>query len=202
VQLPACTFFLGLRATLPPTAATVLLSSIYVAALYWRSAKLIAPSATALDLYGNAIKVALFPIAAIRCMDLLSRDCLAAFDPIAVTTVLCGREQAACLAAREMVILRCGTPQELGTTSRVMIAEYRAARLQLLESFVAQQGLPVQAFIDPPSQTDETCETYCPACGAQFRRADGVCPDCPNILLQPLHTLKCLQSGSQEQEHA
>jgi hypothetical protein len=120
-------------------------------------------------------------------MDLLSRDSLAAFDPIAVMTLLCGREQAARLAARELVILRCSAPpREVNTDSKLAIAEYRAARLQLLEWFITQQGLPVRALIDPPHQTDETCETYCPVCGAQFRLSEGVCPDCPDVLLQPL----------------
>jgi hypothetical protein len=201
---PGCILLLGLKAALPPTAAVVLVSSIYIAALYRRSAGPIAPGATALDLYGNLVKLVLYPIAAIRCMDLLSRDSLAAFDPIAVTALLCDREQAAHLAARELVILRFSLPpQEVNTDSKLAIAEYRAARLQLLESFVAQQGLPVQAFIDPPAQTDETCKTYCPVCGAQFKRATGVCSDCPSILLQPLRTVKRLRGvGSEDEEHA
>jgi hypothetical protein len=200
---PACLFFLGLRATLLPAAAATLLASMCIAVLYRRIAKLIAPCTTALDLYGNVAKFALYPISAIRCMDLLSRDSLEAFDPIAVATVLCGREQAARLAARELVILRYSVPQEVHTDSRATVAEYRAASLQLLESFVTQQRLPVRAFIDPPAQPDQTCETYCPACGVQFRLSEGVCPDCPNIFLQPLRRPKRLQPvESKEEAHA
>ena len=96
----------------------------------------------------------LYPISAVRCMDLLSRDCLATFDPIAVATALCGSEAGARLAARELIILRCAvTTQGVDSDSKGAIAEYRAARLQLLESFVTQQGLPVQALIDPPAHS-------------------------------------------------
>jgi hypothetical protein len=198
---PACLYFLGLRATLLPGAAVVLLASICIAALYWRSVSLIATGTTSLDLYGNVARLVLYPISAIRCMDLLSRSSLAAFDPIAVTTVLCGREQGARLAARELVILRYSlAPQEVDTDSRMAIAEYRVARLHLLESFITQQGLLVQAFVDPPAQPDGVCETYCPVCRAQFKLSEGVCPDCPNILLQPLHRAERLQPVQSKEE--
>jgi hypothetical protein len=184
---PACLFCFGLRATLPPAAAVVFALSVCAAALYQRNAKLIFPTTTILDLYGKVMKFVLYPISAIRCMDCLSRDAMAAFDPIAVTALLCGHERSACLAARELIILRCGiAPQNLDFTAGPAITEYRAARHQLLESFATQLKLPVQAFMDPPVQADNACKTYCPVCRAQFRLSEGVCPDCPDVFLQVL----------------
>jgi len=201
---PAGLFFLGLQAALVPAAAAVLLVSMCIAALYRRNAKSITPDMTIPDLYGNVARFVLYPISAIRCMDLLSRDSLAAFDPIAVTTVLCSSEEGARLAAREVIILRCGVmPEDMDSDSRAVLAAYRAARLRLLESFIARQALPMQPFTDPPKRCDETCETYCPACGVQFRLLEGICPDCQNIVLQPLPISKRLQAvGSKKEEHA
>lgn len=201
---PACLFFLGVRATLPPAAVVVFLASICIAALYRRSIRLIAPRTPALDLYVNMAKLVLYPISAIRCMDLLSRECLATFDPIAVATVLCGCEAGARLAAGELIILRCTvTPQGVDSDSKGAMNEYRAARVQLLEWFITQHALPVQAFIDPPAPSDESCLTYCPVCRSQFRLPEGACHDCTGILLQPLRISKCRQAvGSKEEGHA
>src|SRR5712692_2734704 len=58
---PACLFFFGLRVTLPPAAATILLASICIAALYRRSVRLIAPRTSALNLFGNMAKLVLSP---------------------------------------------------------------------------------------------------------------------------------------------
>ena len=183
---PACVAIVGLRATLLPAAVAVLLTSISIAALYWQHEMLNGPGTNRLVLCGNVAKFVFYPFSAIRCMDLVLRDSLAAFDPIAVTAVLCGRDVAAHLAAYELVTLRFSTtPQEVGAGSA--IGEYRVARLRLLESFIAQHDLAVQALIDAPARTDDTCETYCPVCRAQYRLASGVCPDCPDMPLQPLN---------------
>lgn len=184
---PACLFRFGVRATLRPAAAVIFAVSACVAALYQRNARLINPGITAMDLYGNVTKFVLYPISAIRCMDYISRDTLAAFDPIAVTALLCGHERSACLAARELTSLRYGiAPQDADLAVRSAISEYRAARRQLVESFAAQLKLPVQAFMDPPAQSDKASKTYCPICRAQFRLSEGVCPDCPDVLLHSL----------------
>jgi len=179
---PACLALIGLRATLAPAAVVALLVSMFIAGLYVRWAKVIAQGTTSLDVYGNAVRLMLYPFSAIRCADLLTRNSLAAFDPIAVATALCSPEKAARLALTEIAILRYGVlPQESD------IAEYRAARLELLDSFVKKQGLPVQELIGP-RQAETCCQTYCPACAAQFRLVEGVCPDCRDIVLQPLQS--------------
>jgi hypothetical protein len=184
---PACLFRFGVRATLRPAAAVIFAVSACVAALYQRNARLINPEMTAMDLYGNVTRFVLYPISAIRCMDYISRDTLAAFDPIAVTALLCGHERSARLAAMELTSLRYGiAPQDVELAVRSAISEYRAARRQLLEYFAVQLKLPVKAFMDPPVRSDKASKTYCPICRAQFRLSEGVCPDCPDVLLHAL----------------
>jgi hypothetical protein len=163
------------------------LLSICCAVLCQKKARLLNPQAPTLDLYVKIAKLVLYPIAATRCMDLLSYDFLSAFDPVAVAAVLCGKEQAARLAAKEWVVLRYTTvPAEADAASIEAIDEYRAARLHLLESFSAQHGLPLRAITEPPAPSDGRCKTYCPCCGAQYTLSDGLCTGCPNMVLQPL----------------
>jgi len=188
VVFPACVFLFGLRATLVPALAVVVVCSAGCAVLYHRAATALPPpTLSKISLWGKCTKLVLYPVAALRCVDLLTSDVLRRYDPIAVTTVLCGKEDGAKLLASEMVHLRFRAIDSCsdGACHQAM-EEYRCVRMQLLELFAIDQGFSLSDLAERPPAAHHGARTYCPGCRAQYRLPEGLCTDCSGMILQPL----------------
>jgi hypothetical protein len=99
----------------------------------------------------------LSPISAVRIVDVLARHLLAAWHPVAVASVLCGRDDYLALARAA-----CFSMAEDGCARLV-------AFLREAGDWEAVQAAP---------EAEDGCAAYCPACHAQFGERASQCPDC------------------------
>jgi hypothetical protein len=133
---PALVFFVGLTPALLAVLPLVIFLTISSAFLYRRAALLMRPPIPKTDLYGNFVKLLLYPLSILRCVELISYQLLSIYDPVAITAVLCGKDEAAKLAAKEIAVLRYSAgPSDTDNMTLECVREYRRSRIALLESF-------------------------------------------------------------------
>ena len=129
--------------------------------------------------------VVLLPVAAIRCMDKLSRDALHEYSSVVVAPALCGLETATPLLRHHLVDLNSRSDVIEHNESSPLAAQCAEWFGQMLavEMELALDGLEV-AVLKPPQPDDETMDSYCPKCHAQFGKATSAyCTECPNVQL-------------------
>jgi hypothetical protein len=163
-----------------PLAFTI---SLFSALFYKRAGQRLHLRRSKLDYYGNFVKLLLYPIAAIRVMDLVSYDLLEPYDPILCVATIGSKRAASRLAAKEYLNLKHRAPPDSPA-----LQAYRGARLAALERMDQREKLGLSNLIHPPAAMDARSRSYCPHCGAQYYQQQGICTDCPEILLQPLST--------------
>lgn len=137
------------------------------------------------------------PLGAMRSHDIIARELLAGFHPLAVVWVLCEKAAFEDFARRLLLDLRHPlgsddapvSEQAAGTESW-----FRELQFDLCWEFVnrpevgANDGAAVDVeellAIEPP--VDDLARSYCPRCRCQFVMASGACHACGGIRLQPL----------------
>jgi hypothetical protein len=72
----------GVGGALLAVVPLVVTASVSSAVLYFRKAQILSPEISTVVLYGNAVKLSLYPISALRAVELLSYRVLSSYDPI------------------------------------------------------------------------------------------------------------------------
>ena len=134
----------------------------------------------------------LAPPVAIRAPDLLALHLLEKSHPLAAAKVLCRPRTFQNLARRVLLDLRYPFLPVCPTTDAAAVAAeewFRAAALETIEGFVQRMGFPPKDLTGPPARADQTNQSYCPRCDAQFVIASGNCPDCGGRALHRFNPL-------------
>jgi hypothetical protein len=170
----------------PPASWRYLLAGLVAITLatgvaYFRTHRSLYPACAA-DRWVHTISMVLLPVAAIRCMDKLSRDALSEYDAAAVAATLCEPDAAVSFLRRRLVDLYAPSAAGAPTTSA---SECAAWFRQTLATETEKALGPLRtAALKPPSREDDTIGSYCPRCHAQFIKGrTGDCPECPGIEL-------------------
>jgi len=182
---PLVAWRFGVTRALIPAAAVMLLTAAAVSVLFHRSHKLLYPAARE-ERITSLLKMVLCAPIAIRAVDLVSRERLSAFDPLAIASVLCQRPDFGKLARRVICDLqhpiRIALPDEDAAAAERW---HRTALEDTLTEFLRESGMDVSALVKPPSPQDESCQSYCPRCECQYAVPAGECRDCEGIRLMP-----------------
>lgn len=129
----------------------------------------------------HTVMMALFPLATIRAVDVLSRPLLEGFHPLAVAAQLLKRNELEAFTRRQLrrarVWLRQAPPEE-----RPFYQQLDAA----LGEFLRSAGLDADQLLAPPPASEPVCRSYCPRCGSQFTFATGPCADCGTVAVEPV----------------
>jgi hypothetical protein len=132
--------------------------------------------------------ILLYPPAAIRASDALSRPLLESCHPLAAAAVLCDAPHFETFARRTLLDLR-HPARPLATENQPALAAIeesaRAETLAAAELVVRKAGLDPEKIIRPPEPSDSTCRAFCPRCHALFTSADSSCSDCGGMPLTP-----------------
>jgi hypothetical protein len=148
--------------------AVVLLAISGVITLeFWMLHKKLFPGASAAR-FKSALTIMLSPIAAIRAGDVISRDLLGGFHPLAVAAVILPTHEFRQLAGEQLRLNRFGEP-----TSKW----YRENLGKLMERLVRQNNIPLDELLRP-AQKDSGAVAFCPRCLAQYVKMPGACADC------------------------
>jgi hypothetical protein len=132
------------------------------------------------DRWLHAVSMALFPIAAIRAADRISKERLASFNPFAVVGVFCDEAQG------DPILRRLAFDVERPAATP---ADTPAARCR--EWYHAQKRSACQRLLkalrrDPfrePERVDADLAAYCPRCHSQFQEGTKQCSDCADVEL-------------------
>jgi hypothetical protein len=184
---PVLSLAFGLRAMIIPAVIAVVICTVATAVTYYRAWRKLRPNTARHVVYGALVKFVLYPISALRCVDQLSYNHLAAYDPIAVAMATCGRTEALRLVKKEMVICTYSAlPTDRDGETLRALEEYRKSRLDLLRYFLTRHGLDPPDVGAQPDPIYPHAQSFCPGCGAQYVHKDGECTDCLTIRLQSL----------------
>lgn len=129
----------------------------------------------------HTVMMALFPLATIRAVDVLSRPLLEGFHPLAVAAQLLKRNELEAFTRRHLrrvrVWLRQAPPD-----ARPFYQQLEAA----LREFLPRLGLEADQLLAPPPAGEPVCRSYCPRCGSQFTFPAGPCSDCGTVAVEPV----------------
>jgi hypothetical protein len=130
------------------------------------------------DRWVHAISMSLFPIAAIRAVDRLSKDLLATFHPLAVVRAFCGDRAAAINRPLWFDISR-GLASIEAAQQDDGVGWYRQVVHDAAIAGGAVDASPERA----PSAEDPSMAAYCPRCHRQFGAGAAACSDCEGVEL-------------------
>ncbi len=123
----------------------------------------------------------LAPPTAIRAHDLLARQLVATFHPLAPAQALCppgAFQDLARHALRDLHFPILPTSPHPEIQAVQSEAWFRQAVLEEMEQAIEQAGLQPAQLLQPPAPLEPANRSYCPRCETQFVTAVGTCGDC------------------------
>ena len=181
VVTPIAIVMAGPLRTWPYLLGGLFLSSLIVSIQFVRVHRRELPAGA--DRWLHAVSMTLFPLAAIRAVDRISKERLAGFNPLAVIGVFCGEDDGDPLLRRVGFDLEHGDAKHdepsVARCREWYLAQKRASFRQLLRDLKRD---PFTA----PAAIDETVTLYCPRCHDQFGEGTTACSDCVGVALVPL----------------
>lgn len=164
-------------------AAGILGITVATSIAYFRTHAALYPESR-YDRWVHAVSMTMLPVAAIRCLDKLSRDALCRYGSVVVSPMLCGVDNAVPVLRQQFIDVSraSGDFDDVVSTSAADCARW-FRRLIATETKAALDRfkLPV---LNAPRREDDTMICYCPRCHAQFGRSDSSsCPSCCGVPL-------------------
>lgn len=141
------------------------------------------------DRWVHVASMVLFPVAALKCVDKLSRDVFSAYSPVVVVAVMCGPNIAAPFIREYLADVQrasSASAEESANASQACAIGFNARVAAAVESVLE----PLGVVLMPPSPESASAMAYCPRCEAQFMTMrDGRCADCPDVELVPFNAV-------------
>ena len=168
--------------------AILLVALLATTAFLFRRAHYALFPAAADERFNQFLMILLYPPAAIRACDALSRPLFEFFHPLAVASVLCPEARFRSFARQTLLDLRYPA-RPLATEGQPALAAVedfsRATVLAEAESLVRRMGVDPEEITRAPEPMDAACRAFCPRCHAQFTTPDARCADCGGMPLRP-----------------
>ena len=180
VATPVVVNLFGLERLIIPIAAGMVLLAWQIAFLFYRAHRKFYP-AESQERFENLLKMILCPPVALRAPDVLTKNLLSQFSPVAVASVLAGPGDK--VFVRDVVrdlqhpLTHEIADQKAAETIGWMGAQQLNCCLGLVERVDRFKGLPGAVMQEGDSVA------YCPRCAVQFVMDEGECPDCPGVQL-------------------
>ena len=185
VVAPGVVWEYGITRSLAPLAAGAWVMALATAVLFWRVHKALYPGGTE-ERVSAALKMALCPPIAARANEVVSWQVLAAYHPLTVASLLCGREEFERFAKRVVLDIRHPIAADpLDSEGAETERWYRKTLETLVEGFLGRCGLDAGELLRPPPRTDSSSESYCPRCQVEYAVRAGECADCSGVRLSP-----------------
>jgi uncharacterized membrane protein (DUF485 family) len=180
VGAPVLVSFFGLEQMVIPIAGAMVLFAIWIAIVFFSAHRRFFP-AESQERLENLIKMIVCPPVSMRAADVLTKNLLAEFSPLAVASVLGGpgEEQ----FVRSFVLdLQHPLKHEITDAKAVETIDWMSAQqlrscLSLIDRVDRFKGFP------GPTEREGESVSYCPRCAVQFVVDEGECPDCPGVEL-------------------
>jgi hypothetical protein len=145
----------------------VLVFSIAITLEFWTLHKLLFPAAKE-QRFKTAAITTLSPVAAIRACDVVARDLLAGYHPLAVAGAILPEEEFRRFAGEQLRLCRFGD---------YLDKQYQAGLQKAMEQEIRKNKLNPQELLRAP-EPETGCVVYCPRCLAQYTKSREQCADC------------------------
>lgn len=190
IAAPALLWFVGLGLSWPGLLAGLFVLTTLIA-IQFRRLHLHFYREAADERFAQALLVFLWPTTAMRAHDLLSRSLFEEFHPLALANVFCEEREFRKFAGAILRDIR-HPRQPVGPSDDELFSATERYWRELTrvtgEEFLKRAGVDPEAMLAPPKRADETCQSFCPRCEAQFTTTDGACSDCGGLSLVSFNT--------------
>lgn len=177
VIVPVVMFLFGPLATWPYLLGGLFLAALAVSVEFVRVHRAELPNVS--DRWLHAVSMTLFPIAAIRAADRISKERLARFHPATVISVLCDDADGDAIMRR--IGFDLARPVASSDTQVAACREwYRSQKQSAFKRLV--KSLERDPFT-PPERLDSSMHGFCPRCHVQFGEGVDRCSDCEDVIL-------------------
>jgi hypothetical protein len=178
VVTPSALVIVGPLSAWPYLLAGLFISSVIVAREFVRLHR--TELARGADRWLQALSMTLFPIAAIRAVDRISKEKLSHFSPFVVIGVFCDEPTGDPLLRRCGFDLERTAPQQADSPAARCRAWYQSQKSAAFRTLL--KSLQRDPFIEP-SPLDASLVLYCPRCHGQFGEGTPECSDCVEVEL-------------------
>ena len=124
----------------------------------------------------------LWPISAIRAGDHLAQWSLSEFHPLAISSVLCSREEFLIEGSRylrkEFFQIPMAVPSDNGGQPDEGTDWYSLCWREALGAFLERNGWSLEQLLRAPRKESADSRSYCPRCCYQYRLERGYCAEC------------------------
>jgi hypothetical protein len=165
----------------PYLLAGLFISSLIVASEFVRLHRQELPSGA--DRWLHAVSMTLFPIAAIRAVDRISKEKVSHFSPLVVIGVFCDAPTGDPLLRRFGFDLERTAPQPADSAAGRCRAWYQLQKRSAFRTLLT--SLKRDPFAEP-TPLDASLVLYCPRCHGQFGDGTSECSDCVDVALARL----------------
>ena len=178
VITPVVFFVIGPLSSWPYLLGGLFITSLIVSIEFIRVHRRELPNGA--DRWLHAVSMTLFPIAAIRAADRISKEKLSAFNPLAVIAVFCDDAAGVSLFRRHGFDLDRPVSQADDSPAAICRAWYRAEKRSAFR--ILLKSLKHDPFAEP-DKTDAALTSYCPRCHSQYGEDAVECSDCDDVTL-------------------
>ncbi|HET8782405.1 MAG TPA: hypothetical protein VFM63_08305 [Pyrinomonadaceae bacterium] len=180
VGAPLLVSFFGLEQMILPIAGAMVMFAVWIAIKFFWAHRRFYP-AESLERLENLLKMVLCPPVSLRAADVLTKNLLARFSPVAVAGVLEGPGEQQFVRAF-VLDLQHPLKHEIADAKAIETIDWmNAQQLQLCLSLIEHVDR-FNGVLGPPEREGGSV-SYCPRCGVQFVVDEGECPDCPGVEL-------------------
>lgn len=116
----------------------------------------------------SGLTILLSPMAAIRACDVVARDLLSGYHPLAVAGAVLRAEEFKRFASEQLRLCRFGD---------YLDKQYQQTLQKAMEKIIRQKDLDPEELMRPPER-ETGCVVYCPRCLAQYTKERESCTDC------------------------
>ena len=178
VITPAAFFVIGPLGSWPYLLAGLFISGLIVSIEFMKVHRRELPHGA--DRWIHAVSMTLFPIAAIRAADRISKEKLSCFNPLAVVAVFCDDSAGMSQLRRHGFDLERNAAQAGDSPAAICRAWYRAEKRSAFR--ILLKSLKRDPFAQPAG-ADASLTFYCPRCHSQYGEGAGECADCIDVAL-------------------
>ena len=190
VMFPLVVCWQGLSNTWPEILIMLFGLWFGVVVAYYRAHRAVCPE-LASERRSHAFVIALTPMSAVRAFDVLTKERLAGAHPLAVARILCSKEVFQEFARdvwRDLVHFPRAFEAGVASEADAVTAWNRELLRQGCEDLLREVGLEPADLLAPPNPEDDRTVGYCLRCRSQYVHANGECPHCPGVVIQPFDT--------------
>lgn len=131
----------------------------------------------------HLLKMSLCPPIAMRAVDIISRDLLDLFHPMAIVTFLCPEKTAQDFIRKVISDLRYPLRPDFSKELYAVSDWFREVFIRIFEEFLVTREISIDLIMRRNFSPADKHGSYCPRCYSEYTVSSGQCLDCGGVIL-------------------